>query len=147
MATVAWAELRPTSTIAPNTPGFVEAQPAGVRVFKWTGMAAADDGAWLPIGPNTEIYYAPLLEGGGSWGDSTLAMQGSLEFGTPTAGKVTVLQDGNGNDISGKTGATAEAGEQVMTVPTQIRPKLTGATGTGISVLVRLSTARAGQRG
>lgn len=145
MATVAWAELQPAKAPAAGVGGFAEAYSPGVKIFKWTGLTAADDGAWLPIGPFTEASMQILLEGGGSFGDSTVALQGSNEYGTPTAGKNTVVQDGNGNDITGK--AAEGSGEQFMTMFQQLRPKLTGTTGTGISVLLRLTTSRAGRQG
>jgi len=140
--TVWWVEQQPAAAPAPGVAGFAEGDSPGVKIFKWPSLAAADVGEWLPVSGYTEASMAIMLEGGGAFGDSTIAMQCAFEYGTPT--KTYIQQDPQGNNI---TGRNTEEAEQFLLSAQQIRPKLTGTTGTGISVLLRLSTTRAGRRG
>jgi hypothetical protein len=147
VATVPWVEQVPAAAPAAGVSGFAEGPSPGVKIFKWASLAAADDGVWLPVYGYSEVAIEVFLEAGGAFGNSSVAIQCALEYGTPAgppSGAAILAQDVTGADV---TGIVTEKAEQLTLFGQAIRPKLTGATGTGISVIARLSTTRAGRRG
>jgi hypothetical protein len=107
----------------------------GVMRVVWSNLGGADSdvGDWQEI----PAYGDKTIHVYGTFGTSTVDIEGSNEDGTPA--NAVDIEDGGG------TALTALAANTVVAVrdnPRKIRPVVNGGNGTGITIILECSTTR-----
>lgn len=108
--------------------------PTGVVVYKWV-LNAGDTGTPV-VAPHYPDKTVQVDNGAGSYGDSTVTIQGTLEVSaSPTLWQT--LNDPNGTALSA---IAADKIEGILENVYQIRPSVSGTTGTNLEVYLMINT-------
>lgn len=117
--------------LIPATGGEV---PSGVVVYRWV-LDAGDTGKPV-VAPHYPDKTVQVDNGAGSYGDSTVTIQGTLEVSESP----TLWQTLNDPSSTALSAIAADKIEGVLENVYQIRPSVSGTTGSNIEVYLMINT-------